>query len=73
MLSELRCHPMLTGARGRPKADFAALTASATAVARCLLEHEELSEVEVNPLFVYARGVKAVDARAVLVDPVARR
>ena len=66
MLEELRTFGLLAGARGRPAADLGAVVRAADAVARCILEHEVIAEVEVNPLFVYATGVQAVDARIFL-------
>ncbi|UCC25213.1 MAG: acetate--CoA ligase family protein [Gemmatimonadales bacterium] len=65
-LEELRIHPILAGHRGQGVADMDTLVEAVSAVARCLLEHEELSSVEVNPLFVYRDGVAPVDARAFL-------
>lgn len=66
MLAELRTYGLLTGARGRPAADLDAVAAAVMAVARCVEEHAEVAEVEVNPLFVYAREAVAVDARIFL-------
>jgi acetyltransferase len=66
MLTELRTHGLLTGARGRSGADLDAVVAQASAVARCIVEIPEIAEVEVNPLFVYAHGAEAVDARIFL-------
>jgi acetyltransferase len=69
LLSELRTHGLLTGARGRAPADVEAIVAAARAVSRCILDNEEVAEVEVNPLFVYAHGAEAVDARVFLTAP----
>jgi len=66
MLGELRTYGLLAGARGRAAADVDAVVAATAAVARCLLDNEDVSEVEVNPLFVYATGAEAVDARVFL-------
>jgi acyl-CoA synthetase (NDP forming) len=66
MLGELRTYGLLAGARGRETADVDAVVDAAQAVARCLVENDEVMEVEVNPLFVYARGCQAVDARIFL-------
>lgn len=66
MLEELRIGALLEGARGRPPADAGAVVEQAAAVARTLLEVPEVAEVEVNPLFVYAEGATAVDARIFL-------
>ena len=57
---------MLSGARGRDAADIDAVVEAAAAVARCIVEYEDVTEVEVNPLFVYGAGVQAVDARVFL-------
>jgi acyl-CoA synthetase (NDP forming) len=66
MVAELRTFGLLAGARGRELADIDAVVAAAASVAECILQHEDIAEVEVNPLFVYAEGVEAVDARVFL-------
>ncbi|MDH5758262.1 MAG: acetate--CoA ligase family protein, partial [Gemmatimonadota bacterium] len=66
MLAELRTYGLLTGARGTEHADLGAVVVAARSVARCIADHPEVAEVEVNPLFVYAHGVEAVDARIFL-------
>jgi acetyl-CoA synthetase (ADP-forming) len=68
MLAELRIFGLLSGARGRESADIDAVVAAAQAVSRCILEHREVCEAEVNPLFLYAQGAEAVDARIFLGD-----
>jgi acetyl-CoA synthetase (ADP-forming) len=66
MVAELKTFGLLAGARGRDAADIDAVVAAAASVAECILEFEDIAEVEVNPLFVYAEGVEAVDARVFL-------
>jgi succinyl-CoA synthetase beta subunit len=68
MLGELRIFGLLVGARGRDAADLSAVVRAAAAVGWCIEEHDEVEEVEVNPLFVYKNGVQAVDARIFLRD-----
>jgi acetyltransferase len=68
MLSELRIGPVLHGIRGRPGADIAAIVDATLAVAAAAIENESVSEIEVNPLFAYAVGCVALDARAFLTD-----
>ncbi len=65
-LDGLRIAPLLRGARGRPAADVSGVTKAAGAVARTLLAHPEIAEIEINPLFVYADRVVPVDARVFL-------
>jgi acetate---CoA ligase (ADP-forming) len=60
----LRMSPILTGFRGRPVADVAALIEAIVAISTMALAlGDELSEAEINPLFVLpaGRGVVAAD------------
>ncbi|HKK08793.1 MAG TPA: acetate--CoA ligase family protein, partial [Gemmatimonadota bacterium] len=66
MARELRTAGLLLGARGSAPADLAALERVAAGLVRCLEEVPEISEVEVNPLFLYPDGARAVDARVIL-------
>ncbi len=72
MLSELRMYGLLTGARGRERAHVDSIVAAMRAVADCLLAHEDVAEVEVNPLFAYADRAVPVDARVFLTSDVGR-
>ena len=66
MARALRTSALLLGHRGTPPADLAALEAVAAGVARCLEAVPEITDVEVNPLFLYRDGARAVDARVLL-------
>lgn len=66
MLSELRIRPLVEGYRGRKGADRSALMRAVTGLAACFLDHPEIEELEINPLFAGTDGVYAVDARATL-------
>ncbi len=62
-LAALRTAPLLTGYRGRPKADVAAAVAAIEAIARFAIETgPRLIELDVNPLMVRAAGCGAVAA-----------
>jgi acetate---CoA ligase (ADP-forming) len=63
MLEELKGYPLLTGARGRPKADIARLTQFIRAVTE-LAAAPDIVELEVNPIFATPEGAFAMDARA---------
>ncbi|MCI0433469.1 MAG: acetate--CoA ligase family protein [Gemmatimonadetes bacterium] len=69
MLHELRIGPILTGLRGKAGVSFASIRDAAMAVAAAALAHDEISEIEVNPLFAYADRAVALDARAFLSGP----
>ncbi|MGZ2749709.1 acetate--CoA ligase family protein [Burkholderia stagnalis] len=59
----LKLGPLLTGYRGRPKADLDAIVANVMAIARFAQAHADtLVELDVNPLLAMAHGAVAVDA-----------
>ena len=65
MLRSLTCRPLLEGYRGSKPADVAQLKRIIMRVNQLLLDHPEVSEMDINPL-IYddARGsFLAVDAR----------
>jgi acetate---CoA ligase (ADP-forming) len=61
MLAELRGLAPLSGYRGRPKGDLAALARAIVALSQ-LAHDPAVAEAEINPLIVQERGVVAVDA-----------
>jgi acetyltransferase len=63
LIKSIRGYPLLTGFRGQPKRDLAALKAAMQALASFAQRHPELDQVELNPLLLYERGLFAVDAR----------
>ncbi|WP_160737272.1 acetate--CoA ligase family protein [Altericroceibacterium endophyticum] len=65
-LRQLRSAPVLTGGRGRPACDLAALVDVAARVGAALRAEPRLREVEINPLRVFeeGRGSMALDALA---------
>ena len=69
-LSELKIGKMFDGYRG-VSADADGLISVVMRLIRLIQNHSELSEVEINPLFVYERGpgVIAVDAVATVEQP----
>jgi len=69
MIGELRVSKLLAGFRGRPEADIDALVAAICGLSDFYLDHRHLlSDLEINPLIVLAKGhgVRAVDVRPVL-------
>jgi succinyl-CoA synthetase beta subunit len=66
MLDELRAARLLDGARGRPAANRQALIQAIDALAR--LAHglgDDLTVLEINPLWVAGDTVEALDALAI--------
>ena len=67
LIRSLRVEPLLMGARGRPSADLDALAACMEAIGRAMLEHPEVTEIEINPLRVLARGQGAIPLDALMI------
>ena len=57
---------LLAGTRGGTAVQLGPIVGAAAAVAECVMRWPEVTEVEVNPLFVYADRAVPVDARVVL-------
>lgn len=67
LLRSLRIWPVLEGYRGRPGADLETLTTIIERFSRLVVEHPEITEIEINPLVGNSpRGAIALDARAVI-------
>jgi acyl-CoA synthetase (NDP forming) len=63
MLQELRGRRMLEGYRGAPGVDYDSVIRIIMGVSACFLAHAEVSELELNPVFVYRDRAVAVDVR----------
>jgi hypothetical protein len=68
MFGELRGAAILTGGRGRPAADLAALAGMASCVSHFAARIPGLLELDLNPVMALTEGALAVDARIILED-----
>jgi acyl-CoA synthetase (NDP forming) len=66
MIEEVRAYPLLKGYRGSPPADINAIVEILLATSRLVMEHQEIRELDLNPIVVYEKGAKTVDARMIL-------
>jgi acyl-CoA synthetase (NDP forming) len=66
-LGKLRAAKLLTGFRGAPPVDVAAVAQVTMAIGRLMRTMPELVEIDVNPLTVYARGQGATALDALIV------
>lgn len=66
MVREIKGFPVLEGVRGQPPADVAALEGLILKLSQFVEAHPEIEELDLNPVFAYADGVIAVDARIVI-------
>jgi len=63
MMARTRVWRLLQGYRGRPAAVIDAVAEILIRVAQLAIDHPEIRELDINPLFAGATGVMAVDAR----------
>ncbi len=66
MMREIRSFPLLTGYRGAEPVDLEALKSALIRVGQVGLDHPEVSEMDLNPVMAYPKGLKVVDARVIL-------
>ncbi len=66
MLRELRVYSLLEGHRGKGMHDVSAASHCIEAVARVMITHPQIQNVEINPLRVFSMGQGAVALDAVL-------
>ncbi len=66
MISEVKAYPLLEGYRNSPPADIEAIVKILMNTSRLVTEHEEIKELDLNPIMVYEKGAKTVDARIIL-------
>ena len=66
MLHELRSYPLLLGVRGEKGKDIKSIIDSIIKIATIIRKHKDITDLEINPLTAYARGVKAVDVRILI-------
>ncbi|HST38566.1 MAG TPA: acetate--CoA ligase family protein, partial [Conexibacter sp.] len=72
LLRELRCYPLLSGFRGAPPCDVAAVEELLVRLAALADAHPEIAELECNPVAAGPDGAVVVDARARVHAPPAR-
>jgi acetyltransferase len=66
MIESLRASRVLTGVRGQPGVDVAALGETIQRVSQMLVDNPEIRELDINPLFAFEHGLKAADVRVML-------
>jgi len=66
MIREVKAYKILHGYRGKHY-DVSAIEKILLSTSKLLEEHQEIVELDINPIFVRAKGAVAVDARIVIV------
>ena len=68
MIREIKGYPILNGYRGQEAVDVANLEDMIIKVSNFIEKTPDIKELDLNPVFAYADGAVAVDARVVLED-----
>lgn len=69
LLDELKGKSILHGARGKTPVDTEAIVDVLLKVSALMTDHaEQIQELDINPLVVYEKGIKAADAMLVVTD-----
>ena len=66
MIREIKGFPILDGYRGKPKADIDAIVDTLMKISDLVTKNEEIHEMDLNPVFIYEKGIVCVDARIIL-------
>jgi len=66
MVTEVKAYPILKGYRGQPSVDIGAIVDILLKTSRLVMDHLEIKELDLNPIMVYKKGAKTVDARIIL-------
>ncbi|MFC1910944.1 acetate--CoA ligase family protein, partial [Chloroflexota bacterium] len=68
LIKEIKGYRLLSGFRGKPAVDIKALKNMLLSVSHFVTGNPKIREMDLNPVFAYADGAIAVDARLVLED-----
>lgn len=66
MVTKVKAYPLLKGYRNTPPADIDALVNILLNTSKLVMDHPEIKELDFNPILVYEKGAKTVDARIIL-------
>ncbi len=66
LIHEIKGSRILEGARGQPPADIEAIADVLLSVSDLMVEHDRITQLDLNPVLAYSDGVCAVDVRIVV-------
>jgi acetyl-CoA synthetase (ADP-forming) len=66
MIQEIKGYPVLTGIRGQKPADINSIVDIILKVSKLVTEHTNIDQLDLNPILVYEKGARIVDARIIL-------
>jgi acyl-CoA synthetase (NDP forming) len=66
MMKETKSYSLLEGFRGSKPLDIRSTAKVITSLGELMIEQPSLDSIDINPLFIYPKGVLAVDVRMIL-------
>ena len=66
MIGEIRSIQLLKGARGEKPADIGTIAESIVRLSQLVTDFPHIQELDINPLVIYEKGAKALDARIII-------
>jgi len=66
MINEIKGSKILKGVRGEGPKDIKAIKNLLLKISQLALENPEISEIDLNPVFVFEKGLQVIDARMIL-------
>jgi acyl-CoA synthetase (NDP forming) len=66
MITEIKGYEILKGARGKSPRDIQAIEEVLMKISKLTIENPEINEIDLNPIFVFEKGLQVVDARMIL-------
>ncbi|MEJ2271594.1 MAG: acetate--CoA ligase family protein [Candidatus Bathyarchaeota archaeon] len=66
MITEIKAYPILKGYRGQLQRDIDAIVEILLSTSRLVMDNQNIKELDLNPVMVYSKGAKTVDARIIL-------
>ena len=66
MINEIKGSKILKGARGEGPKDIEAIKKLLMKISQLVMENPEIKEIDLNPVFVFDKGLQVVDARMIL-------
>ena len=66
IINEIKGYKILKGTRGEASKDIKAIKILLMKISKLTMENPEIKEIDLNPVFVFERGLQVVDARMIL-------
>jgi acyl-CoA synthetase (NDP forming) len=66
MISEIKGYQILKGIRGETPKDVKSIRDVLMKISQLVMENPEIKEIDLNPVFVFNKGLQVVDARMIL-------